>query len=346
MTTRDQPSLSWIKTLAKAELHCHLNGSVRPSTMAELGGDATTSTDVVHTIEDAFRVFKKVYSVITTEAVLRRIVRETLEDARADNVVYLELRTTPRVLLDISTRREYVEVVIDEISKFHALNTSRPLVAFPEGTIAVRLILTIDRSKSLEDADETISMASAFRDVVVGIDFAGNPTIGSFSTFKDVFKRATSEGLFTTVHTSEITGVGAETDAILEFRPDRVGHFLFPTEAQVDKLVKSGIMIESCPSSNMCAITGKNPTDMCLDGHNTLGKFLHMGHPIVSINTDDPGVFGKNLSDELFAVAKTFALKEHEVRQLIRSSGEHAFLHSAERSALAAVLGKEVCLGE
>ena len=320
----------------KAELHCHLNGSVRRSTVSELiGNSEEADTDgIVHTIDDAFREFKRVYRAINSEKALRRIVRETLEDALNDNVRYLELRTTPRKLSDIPSRKDYVHIVVDEIRRFDRLNVQRPLQTFPDDTIAVRLILTVDRTQPPSLGDQTVDIALRYPEIVVGIDFAGNPTVGSFSDFVSVFTRAKGHGLFTTVHTSEIQGVEEETQAILEFRPNRIGHFLFPTEAQVSALIDRGISIEACPTSNICAISGKSPEDGNVDGHHIIKRFIRDSRGLLSINTDDPGVFGKTLSEEMFAVAKTFKLTREEIDRMLISGAKQAFLSLSERVAL------------
>ena len=320
----------------KIELHCHLNGSVRKSTMNELHPPSLEDGDgVVHTIEDAFREFKRVYKVVNTEPILRRVVRECLSDAVADGVRYLELRTTPRKLNDITSRRDYVKVVADEIRKFEHINTSRPLREFPRGTIAVRLILTVDRSQPASVAEQTVDIALRFPEIVVGIDFAGNPTVGSFADFLTVFNRAKGHGLYTTVHTSEIQGVDKETDAILDFKPHRIGHFLFPTEEQLVRAREISVAIESCPTSNICAVSGRSPVDGDVNGHSILGRFIRDPECIISINTDDPGVFGVTLSGELLAVATTFKLSKVEVLRMLCAPAKHAFLHKQEREALA-----------
>jgi adenosine deaminase len=326
---------AYIANKPKVELHCHLNGSVRRSTLnALLEGEAQDGDGVVHTIEDAFREFKRVYRAINSERALRRIVRETLEDVLEDNIRYLELRTTPRKLQDVTSRREYVKIVIDEINSFPNLNRQKPLRSFPVDTIAVRLILTVDRSQPLAMGDQTIDIALRFPGMVVGIDFAGNPTVGRFSDFETVFQRAKGHGLYTTIHTSEIRDVEDETDAILEFRPNRIGHFLFPTQEQAQLVKDRGIFIESCPTSNICAISGKSPVHDDITGHSTLERFIRDPSDILSINTDDPGVFDKRLSEELFAVAKTFKLTKLDVHKLVMNSAKHAFLSTPEREAL------------
>lgn len=320
----------------KVELHSHLNGSVRRSTMNELLPPTPEEGDgIVHTIEDAFREFKKVYKVINTESSLRRVVRETLEDSLKDNVRYLELRTTPRKLNDITNRRDYVRIVAEEIIRFPHLNGERPIKSFPRGTIAVRLILTVDRTQPVSVAEQTVDIALRFPDIVVGIDFAGNPTQGTFADFVSVFARAKGHGLFITVHTSEIRGVEDETNAIVNFRPHRVGHFLFPTEEQIRIVREAGICIESCPTSNICALSGKSPVDGDMNNHSILERFIRDPDGMISICTDDPGVFDVSLSDELFAVAKTFKLNKKEIDRMILAPTKHAFLSKAEREVLA-----------
>jgi len=320
----------------KVELHSHLNGSVRRSTMNELLPPTPEEGDgIVHTIEDAFREFKKVYKVINTESSLRRVVRETLEDSLKENVRYLELRTTPRKLNDITNRRDYVRIVAEEIIRFPHLNGERPIKSFPRGTIAVRLILTVDRTQPVSVAEQTVDIALRFPDIVVGIDFAGNPTQGTFADFVSVFSRAKGHGLFITVHTSEIRGVEDETDAIVNFRPHRVGHFLFPTEEQIRIVREAGICIESCPTSNICALSGKSPVDGDMNNHSILERFIRDPDGMISICTDDPGVFDVSLSDELFAVAKTFKLNKKEIDRMILAPTKHAFLSKAEREVLA-----------
>jgi adenosine deaminase len=98
-----------------------------------------------------------IHTVINSIVRVRRITREAIEDFRADGVVYVELRSTPRSLPDGSTKRDYVRGIIDEIDECNS------------STIA-RVILSIDRTKSVDDAIETVNLALEFPEVV-GIDF-------------------------------------------------------------------------------------------------------------------------------------------------------------------------------
>jgi adenosine deaminase len=326
---------NYVKEKPKIELHCHLNGTVRRGTLLELlPARAHELVGTVHTIEDAFATFKLVYEAVDSEVALRRIVRECVEDAISDNVIYLELRTTPRKMSDVATRREYVKIVVDELSRIETVHKERPLTSFPKGKIVVRLILTIDRAQALSAAEQTVDVALRFPDWVVGIDFAGNPNIGRFQDFVKVFNRARGHGLSITIHTSEIRDVQDETQAILDFKPNRIGHFLFANHEQVNFALTNGIAIESCPSSNICALSGKFPETGGIINHSLLETLTSSKSSLFSINTDDPGVFGVTLSDELFLVAKSFKLSKTAIDSIIDASANHSFLPKNEKDIL------------
>ena len=109
---------------------------------------------------------------------------------------------------------------------------------------------------------------------------------------------------------------------------------MFPTETQLSALIDRGISIEACPTSNICAISGKSPEDGNVDGHHIIKRFIRDSRGLLSINTDDPGVFGKTLSEEMFAVAKTFKLTREEIDRMLISGAKQAFLSLSERVAL------------
>ncbi len=155
---------------------------------------------------------------------MRRVALEALRDMRGDGVRYAELRTTPRPLADGTSRRGYVEAVLRVFRDFEA-GGRRPAAATPDarrgsasstniaeestndlgadggggggegepysaGTLTPRLLLSVDRGKSVEEAMRVAELAvelraeEEWRPFVLGVDFSGNPTKGSFKDFR------------------------------------------------------------------------------------------------------------------------------------------------------------------
>ncbi|KAG2440340.1 hypothetical protein HXX76_004445 [Chlamydomonas incerta] len=117
--------------LPKVELHAHLNGSVRPQTIKDIldersrAGEALPVTEQQladltaggeRSLRDCFRLFDLIHAVTTTPAAIARIAAEVVRDFAADQVVYLELRTTPKARPEYGmTKESYTEAVLDGI---------------------------------------------------------------------------------------------------------------------------------------------------------------------------------------------------------------------------------------
>ncbi|KAH8959882.1 hypothetical protein BDL97_06G100500 [Sphagnum fallax] len=146
------------RVLPKLELHAHLNGSIRSSTLLELAAEhsqngAVSYPELVSIIEkekrslpETFKLFGLIRLVTTNHQVVTRITREVIEDFAAENIIYVELRTTPKNNPAVGmTKRSYMEAVMA------GFNTDS--IAF--NRIYVRLILSIDRRETTEAAIET-----------------------------------------------------------------------------------------------------------------------------------------------------------------------------------------------
>eukprot|EP00629_Pelagomonadales_sp_RCC1024_P018482 CAMPEP_0119290162 /NCGR_PEP_ID=MMETSP1329-20130426/40279_1 /TAXON_ID=114041 /ORGANISM="Genus nov. species nov., Strain RCC1024" /LENGTH=132 /DNA_ID=CAMNT_0007290977 /DNA_START=169 /DNA_END=563 /DNA_ORIENTATION=- len=95
-----------IAAMPKVEFHAHLHGSIRRATLEELatqkGLEAKALLDGPRDLEACFAIFRLIHACVDSLAVVERVCRETLEDLEAENVAYVELRSTPRALGDAS----------------------------------------------------------------------------------------------------------------------------------------------------------------------------------------------------------------------------------------------------
>lgn len=208
-----------VTLLPKLELHAHLHGSIRMSTVLELAANRNIKVETSEklTLEQCFKLFGSVHAVISTIDIVKRITLEVLADYMAENTIYLELRTTPRGLADGTTREQYVETLVSVIEQHN--------IHFGD-VMLVKLILSIDRGSRFKDAVEISELAGDFRFVsntteypvktIVGLDFSGNPTGGKFDDFSPLFDTAKQRGLGVTIHTAEVKELSDSKDVFTE----------------------------------------------------------------------------------------------------------------------------------
>ena len=201
------------KTLPKVELHAHLNGSVRDSTLLERariqngladggggggGGEYSREVETLlqpsmkpgggRSLAQVFGLFAAIHDLCTHHDVLQRIAREAVEDFAADGVVYLELRTTPKNAPDRGiTKKSYMDAVLDGIDA----SVCGKRGGDGTGAITVRLIASVDRRETTAEAIATVELAASLRHRgVVGIDLSGNPSVGEWATFEPALRLA------------------------------------------------------------------------------------------------------------------------------------------------------------
>ncbi|CAG9314532.1 unnamed protein product [Blepharisma stoltei] len=296
--------LQEIQALPKVELHAHLNGSLRKETLieflAEDGKNEGFDKDL--TMDEAFRLFSVVHSVVTRPDRVERITREMLEDFEKENTVYLEIRTSPKAT-QFMTKLEYLNSIIKAIREF-------------QGKMVTKVLISVNRAQSVEAAWENIELAKNYPECV-GVEFSGNPNIAKFRDFLEVFNHARDIGMKVSIHTAEIPD-NEDTLDIIRFRPDRLGHCCYlETEAE-NLIIENRIPIEICPSSNMATM---GLTSM-IDHH--FGRFYTRSHPI-AICTDDTLLLNTTLSKEYYLVAETFHLTIDDLKRIIRESALMSF---------------------
>ncbi|KAF5728595.1 adenosine/AMP deaminase family protein [Tripterygium wilfordii] len=339
---------SWI-SMPKIELHAHLNGSIRDSTLLELARDlgekgVIVFADVEHVILkndrslcEVFKLFDLIHILTTDHATVTRITKEVVEDFASDNVVYLELRTTPKKndLIGMS-KRSYMEAVLEGLRAVSAvdidfapknMDTTSPMTAITKsnacnGTIKkkiyVRLLLSIDRRETTAAAMDTVKLALEMRRLgVVGIDLSGNPNVGEWTTFLPALEFAQQQGLQVTLHCGEVPN-RKEIQAMLDFLPQRIGHACFFEEEDWIKLKSSKIPVEICLTSNI-----RTESISSIDIHH-FADLYNTKHPSV-LCTDDSGVFSTSLSEEYKLAASTFGLGKKEMFELVKNAIEFIF---------------------
>jgi adenosine deaminase len=320
----------------KIDLHRHLEGSLRLSTLAEIArehGVDLPSWDLeelrpyVQVVDDSrdfqsflskFRLLRRFYS--TREAVMR-VAYEAAADAAADNVKYLELRFNPVALAKVQGfgYEEVAEWVMAAVRN-----------AQDEHDIQVRLIIQIGRDESLAVARQLAEVAATFRDQgIVGIDLAGDEINYGGARFAEVFQWAKAQGLYITIHAAEAGEASNIREAIELLNADRIGHGVRAMEdlSILDLLTKRQVPLEMCPTSNL-----QTGAVSRLVQH-PLWAYQKVGIP-VTINTDDPSISSTTLTDEYLVALRVVGVPLSAIQEMILTAAQAAFLPNAERQRL------------
>ncbi|KAI8989996.1 hypothetical protein BDB01DRAFT_717643 [Pilobolus umbonatus] len=239
--------------LPKVELHAHLNGSLSVDTMrelVELKKDMNPELaqfkipDSLDSIHDFFPIFRFIYQLTDTEESVAIATRNIINEFKADGVRYLELRTTPRKNNETNmTKHTYINTIVNVMQE-------------EREDIIVRLIISVDRSNTLAEAEEVVDLALMFKEKgVVGIDLCGNVSVGLFETLKPAFERAKKHGFSITLHFNEIKENLIEAPSLLSIHPSRLGHATVLDDVSRRFIYENNIPIEVCMTSNIICKT-------------------------------------------------------------------------------------------
>ncbi|MGW6906314.1 adenosine deaminase [Streptomyces sp. NPDC054940] len=326
---------AFIAGLPKAELHVHHVGSASPRIVAALAArhpdskvptdpealaDYFTFTDFAHFID----VYLSVVDLVRTPEDVRLLTFEVARDLARQQVRYAELTITPFS----STRRG-----IDEGAFMDAIEDARKAAEAEFGTL-LRWCFDIPGEAGLESAEETVRLATddGLRPEGLVSFGLGGPEIGvPRPQFKPYFDRAIAAGLHSVPHAGETTGPETVWDALTHLRAERIGHGT--SSAQDPKLLahlaEHRIPLEVCPTSNIATRAVRT-----IEEH-PVKEFVEAGI-VVTINSDDPPMFGTDLNNEYAVAARLLDLDERGLAGLAKNAVDASFLDEPGKARIAA----------
>ncbi|MGW5423558.1 adenosine deaminase [Streptomyces sp. NPDC003943] len=322
---------SFIAGLPKAELHVHHVGSASPRIVSELAArhpdskvptdpdalaDYFTFTDFAHFIE----VYLSVVDLVRTPEDVRLLTFEVARDMARQNIRYAELTITPYS----STRRG-----IDERAFMAAIEDARK-AAEAELGVVLRWCFDIPGEAGLEAAEETARLAVDLRPEGLVSFGLGGPEIGvPRPQFKPYFDKARAAGLRSVPHAGETTGPQTVWDSIHELGAERIGHGTSSVQDPelLKYLAEHRIALEVCPTSNIATRAVER-----LEDH-PIRQMVDAG-VLVTINSDDPPMFGTDLNNEYAVAARLLGLDERGLAALAKNAVEASFLDEAGKARL------------
>jgi len=320
---------------SKVDLHRHLEGSLRTSTLLELAGEYGMLGEIDRQgleqlvavgpgdpFQPAFFLsrFETIRKFFVSREVIQRLAAEVIEDAAADRVRYLELRFTPAAL---ASQHAFG---LDQVSDW--VISAAAEAALAHG-IKVHYLLSINRHEPVEVAAEVAALAASLRARgVVGLDLAGDELRHSAQPFAGVVQQAREAGLRISVHAGEWGQVDELAMVIREFGAARVGHGVRVLEDPdlLREARERDVCFEISLTSNLR--TGAVPG---LDTH-PLPEMLEAGLQ-VALTTDDPGIFGITLSDE-YELAHELGLSAQTLKGMTLSAVGASFLEPKPKREL------------
>ncbi|MCH5166690.1 MAG: adenosine deaminase [Erysipelotrichales bacterium] len=309
------------KKIKKVELHVHLDGSIRPSTISEYmnisvdeAKDLLIAKDKCEDLNEYLTKFDLPVKFMQTKEELIRVAKELVEDLIEDNCIYAEIRFAPN--------KHTEKLSLDEV-------VESALAGLKSEYLKTGLILCMMRGDSFEDNKNIIDLASKYlKKGVVGIDLAGAEALFKTNDYKDLFAYAKSLNIPFTIHAGEADGVCSIEDAI-SFGAKRIGHGVRSIESEecLNLIKKNDILLEVCPTSNIQTNTFASINDHPI-------KYLKEEGVPVSINTDNRTVSNVTLSLEYDKLMSTFGFNQNDFDEMNESAIKHAFISENEKREL------------
>lgn len=326
-----------MRRIPKVELHRHLEGSLRFSTVTELcqkkGYDLPYAIEselkdkllVTAPMKDLKSVLDKFWmtqSLLESPEVLERITYENVEDAFNDGVRILELRFS---LSFIQKNHEYLS--FDQIHRSIVDGMERAKKQFP---IAVGLISVLGRVDSPETQQAVMDFTTAHAETILGVDLADNETGLDTKVLVPLFERARRVGQRVTVHAGEQKGTHQNVvESIKLLGAERIGHGVqIAGHPDIIELVKANnVVLELCPISNWLTNNVASLKD------HPIKELMEKGVR-VTINSDDPGIFDTKLSHDYAVLNEFYGFDEEHFKRANQTAFEASFIPLAERLKL------------
>ena len=323
-----------LRRIPKAELHCHLDGSVRPATLLELGheykvkmpestADALRDYMLVsdaRSLEDYLKRFEVTVSVMQTAEAIERIAYELGEDAAKDGVRYIEVRNAP--ILNSRGKLDMGEALEAQLRGLERAQQDHGIIA--------RSIVCSLRQLPPETSLELAQLAVAYKSRgVVAFDLAGGEAGYPASAHGDAFAYARKHNLAVTIHAGEGDGARSVRDAVHKCGADRLGHAtrLIEDPELTQYVNDRRIGLEICLTSNVQTHAAKS-----YETH-PLRSYFEKGMN-ATLNTDNRLMSGTTLTDEYMYAAKRLDFTFDELCTLALNGFESAFLPWEQRVAL------------
>lgn len=319
----------FINSLPKIELHCHLDGSIRPKTIFNLAKKNNISLPT-----DSFDSFKEYVSIngqcdnlktylkkfvypnkiMQTKENLEQVGYEFIKDLEKDNIKYVEVRFAPAL-------HQENQLTITEV--ISAVNAGLKRGSKETG-ILYNIIISGMRHWSVEKNIDTFKKAEKFLGHgVIAVDLAGNEADFPPELHKEAFTLAKKMGFNITVHAGETGSYKNIKTAICDLHATRIGHGISAINdiETINLLKERKVALEICPTSNI------NTSAYDSFKEHPIKKFYQKG-VITTLNTDNMTVSNTTLTKEYEIIRDTFNFQQKDFERIYNYAVKSSFADS------------------
>ncbi|KAI8894044.1 hypothetical protein BC833DRAFT_606315 [Globomyces pollinis-pini] len=327
-----------IKEIPKVEIHLHLEGAIRLTTLKELAiqqnlksirSPLPTDQDDLQPYREYFcftqptdsltsfvEKFFNIQQLLNSIEIIERITFEVCQDAFENGIKLLELRYSPQFIA-ISRYNDHSHLTLDDIHQAVLRGIEKSKSQFD---MAIGLIGIFDRTLSVDIGLETKDFFLKYKNDFIGVDLASDEKFDAFP-FKDIFQECKANGLGITIHAGEAGSCSNISQAIEQLGATRIGHGIriLDNQSIINLAIEKNILLEVCPISNWLI--------------NIVPDYE--SHPILSlinhglkccINTDDNGIFNTTIIDEYEKLMIIHKLDEQDLLKLNLNALEGSFI--------------------
>ena len=332
--TKIQVTRELLHRLPKAELHVHLDGSLRPETMLELAerygkplpaDDPEALREYMHvkdarSLVDYLERFEVTLSVMQTAESLEQVAYELAEDLAAENVRYAEIRYSP--ILNIREGLPLTEAVD---APLRGLRRAEEEFGIRTGLIICG-IRNMDPSTSRDLADLTVAYKGRG---VVAFDLAGAEYNYPAKKHKDAFFTVINKNMAATIHAGEAYGAESIHQALHYCKAHRIGHGtrLYEDPDLMQYVIDFRIPIEICLTSNVQTHAVSSFAEHPL-------RLYYDEGIVVSLNTDNRLMSATTVTEEYWRAHQHLGFTWEELVEVAMMGFESAFLHWKKKRAL------------
>tara|TARA_B100000686_G_scaffold355365_1_gene473579 strand:- start:21116 stop:22159 length:1044 start_codon:yes stop_codon:yes gene_type:complete len=331
-----------LNRIPKVELHCHLDGSLRPQSILEVAQnenirlpfDSITELKSFFisgkkrvTLEEYLKRFDVTLSVMQSAKSLSKFSYELIEDVAKENVRYIEVRYSPILHTKLGmTMEESVESVLKGLKK------GKKQFGVKSGIIVCG-IRSISPSISLKLADLSVRYKNRG---VVGFDLAGAEENFPAKEHREAFYLIRNNNINATIHAGEAYGPASIHQAIHQCGANRIGH---GTRLKEDKGLMNYINDHRIPLEICLTSNWQTKSVRSLKQHPL--KFYYNQGIRVTLNTDNRLMSNTTMTKEMMLAHKLFGFTIHDFKEITIMAMKSAFIKYKERKAMINSISKE-----